>query len=152
MLYKPRAPRPTDRSYEVVIQVLACYDRDYYFERKPPCLSRKVPAMNRTFSRMSVVLLTLLVSLRAAFAADANAPIRIENYLNKIRVACIGDSITAGVGAAGGSYPTQLGKRLGSKWEVRNFGVSGSTLLNRGDNPYQRQGALRRPWPTSPTW
>ncbi len=31
---------------------------------------------------------------------------------------------------------------LGGKWEVRNFGVSGSTLLNSGDKPYQKEGAF----------
>ena len=56
----------------------------------------------------------------------------------------MGDSITAGVGAAGGqSYPNQLAKMLGERWEVRNFGVSGSTLLNQGDMPYQKQGAFQ---------
>jgi alpha-L-fucosidase len=32
---------------------------------------------------------------------------------------------------------------LGGKWEVRNFGVSGSTLLNHGDKPYQKEGAFK---------
>jgi len=100
--------------------------------------------MNRTCLKMTAVLLTLLVSSKAAFAADANAPIRVEDYQNTIRVACVGDSITAGVGAGGGqAYPAQLGRMLGSKWEVRNFGVSGCTLLNHGDNPYQKQGAFK---------
>jgi len=48
----------------------------------------------------------------------------------KIRVACVGDSITAG------GYPKLLGAELGPKYEVRNFGVSGTTLLKAGDNPY----------------
>ncbi len=100
--------------------------------------------MNRTCLKMSVALLTLLVLSKAAIAADANSPIRVEDYQNTIRVACVGDSITAGVGAAGGqAYPVQLGRMLGSKWEVRNFGVSGCTLLNRGDSPYQKQGAFK---------
>ena len=99
--------------------------------------------MNRTRLKMSLALLTLLVSSRVATAADANAPIRVEDYQNKIRVACVGDSITAGVGANGHSYPSQLGKMLGKKWDVRNFGISGCTLLNSGDNPYQRQGAFK---------
>ena len=55
-------------------------------------------------------------------------------------MACVGDSITAGVGAARGkSYPAQLGQLLGDRWEVRNFGNSGSTLLNKGNKPYQKQ-------------
>lgn len=61
------------------------------------------------------------------------------------RVACVGDSITAGVGASkGNSYPDQLGRMLGDGYIVKNFGVSGSTLLNHGDRPYQKQGAFKK--------
>jgi acyl-CoA thioesterase I len=53
------------------------------------------------------------------------------------RVACVGDSITQGVGApAGQSYPDQLGRMLGARWNVRNFGVGGTTMLHAGDHPY----------------
>jgi type 1 glutamine amidotransferase/lysophospholipase L1-like esterase len=66
-----------------------------------------------------------------------------QSNQGSIRVACIGNSITAGVGAASGeSYPDQLGRMLGGKWKVRNFGVSGSTLLNHGDKPYQKERAF----------
>ena len=61
------------------------------------------------------------------------------------RVACVGDSITQGVGAASGmAWPAQLGKMLGAKWEVGNFGVSGTTLLKNGDSPYQNQDAFKK--------
>ena len=49
-------------------------------------------------------------------------------------IACLGDSITEGSG-----YPAALQERLGNKYVVRNFGVSGATLLDRGDKPYRRQ-------------
>ena len=79
-----------------------------------------------------------------ALGAEPNAPIRLEEYQGTIRVACVGDSITAGVGTANGqSYPAQLGKMLGERWEIRNFGVSGSTLLNHGDKPYQKEKAFQ---------
>jgi lysophospholipase L1-like esterase len=60
-------------------------------------------------------------------------------------IACVGDSITAGVGAATGwDYPAQLQRMLGATdYTVRNFGVSGATLLRHGDRPYERQGALK---------
>lgn len=57
----------------------------------------------------------------------------------KIKVACVGDSITFGAGIPDrdtNSYPAQLGKTLGDGWEVKNFGVSGHTLLKKGDAPY----------------
>jgi acyl-CoA thioesterase-1 len=64
----------------------------------------------------------------------------------KTHVACVGDSITAGVGTKDtktDSYPAQLGKLLGEKYEIGNFGVSGATLLNHGDRPYQKQGRFK---------
>ncbi|HEY5509840.1 MAG TPA: GDSL-type esterase/lipase family protein [Prolixibacteraceae bacterium] len=39
------------------------------------------------------------------------------------------------------SYPAQLGRMLGDKWIVRNFGVSGRTMLKKGDFPYWKEGA-----------
>jgi acyl-CoA thioesterase-1 len=47
-----------------------------------------------------------------------------------IKVACVGDSITQGVGTTGGnSYPTALGRLLGAGYQVGNFGDSGSTMM-----------------------
>lgn len=58
----------------------------------------------------------------------------------QVRVACVGDSITAGVGAtSGNSYPSQLGRLLGSGYTVGNFGHSGATLMSTGDLPYINQ-------------
>ena len=57
----------------------------------------------------------------------------------KTRVACVGDSITAGNGIKNkdvDSYPAVLGQMLGGDWEVGNFGGSGRTLLRKGDFPY----------------
>ena len=77
------------------------------------------------------------------WAGDPNTPINTDDYDEVIRLACVGDSITAGVGAARGkSYPAQLGQLLGEKWKVGNFGNSGSTLLNNGNKPYQKQGSF----------
>jgi lysophospholipase L1-like esterase len=45
-----------------------------------------------------------------------------------IRVACIGDSITEGRGGPN-SYPAQLQKILGSKYQVGNFGRTSATVL-----------------------
>lgn len=57
----------------------------------------------------------------------------------KIKVACVGNSVTYGYGhknPAETSYPTQLQQLLGEEYEVRNFGHSGATLLNKGHRPY----------------
>lgn len=72
-------------------------------------------------------LLLALLSLMTAYAAP-------------IKVACVGDSITQGVGARSGqSYPAQLQALLGAGYEVGNFGVSGRTLLKKGDFPYWQE-------------
>lgn len=79
---------------------------------------------------LSIVFIALIAP---AFALAADAP---------TRVACVGDSITHGSGTKDPktqSYPVQLGKLLGDKYTVENFGVGGATLLNHGDKPYQKQ-------------
>ncbi|WP_205760926.1 GDSL-type esterase/lipase family protein [Luteolibacter luteus] len=85
----------------------------------------------------SIRLLSAVLTLATASAADPMAPIKPDTYKAPVKVACIGDSITEGVGAEQGrSYPTQLQELLGDKWKVSNFGVSGRTLLKKGDHPY----------------
>jgi len=57
----------------------------------------------------------------------------------KIKVACVGDSITFGSRVKDreqNSYPAQLGKMLGDTYEVKNFGKSGATMLDNGNKPY----------------
>ncbi|MET3025593.1 GDSL-type esterase/lipase family protein [Flavobacterium sp. UW10123] len=58
-----------------------------------------------------------------------------------IKVACIGDSVTAGYLLANPkseSYPSQLQILMGSQYEVKNFGYSGATLLKKGSKPYYK--------------
>ena len=62
-----------------------------------------------------------------------------------VRVACVGDSITFGAGVrnrAANCYPAVLGRLLGEGYEVRNFGVSGATLLKKGNKPYWKLKAF----------
>lgn len=68
-----------------------------------------------------------------------------------IRVACVGDSITAGAGAGRGQdYPSQLAALLGDGYLVRNFGVSGATALAQGNRPYIRRPEFRQALAFSP--
>ena len=65
----------------------------------------------------------------------------------QIRVACIGNSITYGYGIDAKfqhAYPGILQQLLGPKYDVRNFGMSGRTLLQKGDFPYMREYIYRR--------
>lgn len=71
-------------------------------------------------SAATVIAITLLVVSATPQAAA------------QIRVACVGDSITAGVAVSSSSktYPSDLQAALGSGYNVQNFGVSGTALMN----------------------
>jgi lysophospholipase L1-like esterase len=82
----------------------------------------------------------LVVALSAVLAASGRAD-------DKIRVACVGDSITFGAGVEKreqNNYPKVLQGLLGDRYEVRNFGVSGATLLKKGDKPYVKERAFQQ--------
>ena len=87
---------------------------------------------------MRTAALALVVGVVCGWTATSKAKL----------VACVGDSITYGSGIANrtvDSYPAQLQRILRQydpSWEVQNFGVSGATLLTRGDLPYVRQAAF----------
>ena len=87
--------------------------------------------LRRTFLSVSLVLAIFAGSLAAA---------------EPIRVACIGDSITAGAGIRDRKmhYPNQLGRLLGDGYKVINCGNSGSTLLKKGDRPFWNQGEWKK--------
>lgn len=61
-----------------------------------------------------------------------------------VRIACIGNSITYGSkldNPQKDSYPAVLEQMLGKDYDVRNFGVSARTMLNKGDYPYMHEKA-----------
>jgi len=100
--------------------------------------------MSKITRRLLLALLVASVVLPAAAMAADNTPIDIGKYKQPIKLACVGDSITAGVGAGRGrSWPDQVRGMLGEKWNVKNFGVSAKTLMNSGDGPYQKVGAFK---------
>ena len=68
------------------------------------------------------VLTLSLVSIAVFFGAFRG---------RSIRVACVGDSITTS-----STYPSDLQDLLGSDYNVKEFGVVGSTVLSNGYNPY----------------
>ncbi len=98
--------------------------------------------MNR---RHFAALFALVAALLAGCAKKEPPIIRLEEIQNRrggdpiVRVACVGDSITFGAGVEGretNSYPAQLQKLLGSRFDVKNFGRSGATASRAGDLPY----------------
>lgn len=72
----------------------------------------------------------------------SSADVRLQKavpVLQKVRVVCVGASITAGATTANpatDSYPMQLGRLLGNEYKVINYGVGGCTMLRRGNFPY----------------
>ncbi len=79
--------------------------------------------------------------MRAVFLYVAAAVLLLFSFstLHKTKIACVGDSITYGSGIEHrdqDSYPAQLQKLLGNRYEVKNFGHGGTTLLYRGAHPY----------------
>lgn len=67
-----------------------------------------------------------------------------SGFAQKIKIACVGNSITYGMGIANrekNSYPAQLQNMLGSGYEVMNFGHSGATVLKNTVNPYWKTKA-----------
>lgn len=77
-------------------------------------------------------------SLRQMFMLVVISFISLSAQVKPIRVACIGNSITNG-GGGETAYPQQLGKLLGKHYDVKNYGVSGRTLLKKGDFPYWKE-------------
>ena len=64
----------------------------------------------------------------------------------EIKVACVGDSVTYGYGIKGwkkNNYPAVLSRLLGEKYHVANFGISGSTVQDTGDQPYTATKAYK---------
>jgi lysophospholipase L1-like esterase len=97
----------------------------------------------RVFASLAILGLFLCVGCSIL----ENPPrLQSENYTDVVRVACVGDSITYGFGVENretNSYPAVLGSLLGPKFETKNFGVSGATLLKKGDHPYWNTDAFK---------
>ena len=96
---------------------------------------------NPRSGRKALTVISTFMLLAAALPASAGAAAG-----PKVRVACIGASITFGHGIADRekqSYPARMQALLGEGYDVRNYGVSGTTLLKHGDSPYWAQKAYQ---------
>jgi lysophospholipase L1-like esterase len=89
--------------------------------------------------------ITLSILLVLSFVASAGN--------DKIKVACIGDSITYGFRLKDPkqeAFPSQLQKMLGEKYKVRNFGVPGLGIYRHLPWKYSKNG--KRAWSLSPQY
>lgn len=87
--------------------------------------------------------LLVILLLTGFFSADGQ----------QVRIACVGNSITYGSGIVPrdkNSYPAQLQSMLGKGYKVMNFGVSGRTLLRKGNLPYWKEKAYHEALASSP--
>lgn len=102
---------------------------------------------SRPFYLVTSVLALIAVVEPACPARAADTPATQPAGGAKVRVACVGDSITYGSGLKDREaecYPAQLQKLLGDGYEVRNFGVSGATMQRAGDKPYWKERAFEQ--------
>lgn len=87
--------------------------------------------------RFSLFILLLALCFGMAQAAKPKK----KRAAGKVRVACVGNSVTFGYGLpdrATQAYPMRLQQMLGEGYDVRNFGHSGATLLRKGHRPYMK--------------
>lgn len=85
---------------------------------------------------LSLVLALCFILSCCAFATADETALPI---LKKIKVACVGDSITYGANLPDRttqSYPVRLQEALGDRYEVENFGVSAYCVLKNSKRPY----------------
>jgi sialate O-acetylesterase len=102
----------------------------------------KLPLDEALMSLAMILITCLRLSIGASLATTPGVGPGAE----KVHVACIGDSITFGLGIKDrehACYPARLASLLGDRYEVRNFGVSGATVIKRGTRPYHQQDACR---------
>ncbi len=86
-------------------------------------------------NKILILLISCILSITTTYAQK------------KIKVACIGNSVTYGYllpDREVNAYPFQLQRMLGDKYEVGNFGKSGATLLNKGHRPYTQQEEYKK--------
>jgi lysophospholipase L1-like esterase len=116
-----------------------------YCEYSDQHQNKKGDDMSKRVHLLAAVVLSAVLAVPFWGGAQDSSPVKVETYPKAIKLACVGDSITQGVGAKDGmSWPAQISVMLGGKWEVKNFGVSGTTLLKSGDKPYQKTAAFAK--------
>jgi lysophospholipase L1-like esterase len=84
---------------------------------------------------LAIGLVILIVSsgIAAFYMSTQNNP-----NGDKIRVACVGDSITEGT-----YYPADLWMLLGANYSVGNFGVGGSAVSLDSGKPYMKESVFQ---------
>ncbi len=98
----------------------------------------------KALKRASTIALILAIILGGIFGYLYSSGLSGQHSYDEprdgdIRIACVGDSVTYGHGVSGwlkNNYPKQLDTLLGDGYCVNNYGHSGATVQNTGDQPY----------------
>lgn len=96
-------------------------------------LDGRIRIARTKFLYVCITILIVLYTTVSFFASETDF-----NRIAPIRVACIGDSITLG-----SDYTIDLQKRLGTNYDVEDFGVSGATVLLDSDKPYLKNESVQ---------
>jgi acyl-CoA thioesterase-1 len=89
-------------------------------------------------NKKKLMLLAIGLAILIASLGVASCYILSVGNKDKIRVACVGDSITGGT-----EYPADLWNLLGANYMVGNFGASGSTASLDSWTPYMNEIAFQ---------
>ena len=101
-------------------------------------------------NRMAAVIGTMLLGGVMTWIYDigwTDLRVRKKPDMERVRVACVGDSITYGNQVRHRSkncYPSVVQEQLGETFQVDNFGLNARTLMNSGDRPYRREAEYQR--------
>jgi acyl-CoA thioesterase-1 len=92
---------------------------------------------------MNIKLKLLALGIAIIIVSIAITPALLQtvgytNGSNRIHVACVGDSITAGT-----EYTIDLWTMLGRSYAVGNFGDPGAAVSSLSDKPYMNQSAFQ---------
>lgn len=102
--------------------------------------------MKKFLKIILIILLVLIVAVAAGFlylythGLSGMVCQNGEPTEGRIKVACVGDSITYGHGIKGwtkNNYPVLLQNKLGDGYHVQSFGVSGRAVQDNSDQPYR---------------
>ena len=92
--------------------------------------------MNRVTQLLAVAIAVLIVLLSVETYVWQTGNSSSQSHF--IKVAMVGDSITAGT-----NYANDLWLMLGSKYAMGNFGVNGATIYTKSDNPWVEAPAFK---------
>jgi lysophospholipase L1-like esterase len=94
----------------------------------------------KTRRRLTLLLVAIMATstLGAVFVYMQTQASNSQTQPRVIKVACVGDSITANFG-----YPETLQELLGQNYLVGNFGLGGTTVNLDGETPYMYEPIFR---------